>query len=392
MSLNNYNIIHRFFKENALNNVYLSVFLTSIAVNSIGIFSPIYLYQSGFEVPEVLLFFILKNVFFVFLAFLFAGFVARIGPNYSMLISAPLLSLYFFGLSYVVAYPVLFYILPFILALAVIFYNFGFHLNFLDNSHKDKRGSEVSFLRILNSLTAAITPFFAGMIIYYYNYNVLFVIGALILILSMVPLFWIKNGGHRKISYSSIGLINYLNNRKYLGNYLSFTGYAIESSIGGDIWPIYLLIVLASTVKVGLVVTLSLVVSVVTLYGIGRVTDKYAYKDRLVKFGTMLYFFGWVGRIFANTDLKVLLVDTYKNTSERVLQVPWSTISYDLASREDHYLYIVSREIVFNLSRVLVMPLVMLIFYFDFYPFAVSFGIAALFTLLYPFLSKTSQK
>ena len=51
-------------------------------------------------------------------------------------------------------------------------------------------------------------------------------------------------------------------------------------------------------------------------------------------------------------------------------------------------MFIVTREIIFNLSRIVFLPLLMLVFYLNFHPFIISFILAALFSLLYPFLRK----
>ncbi|MBT4805206.1 hypothetical protein HON71_03465 [Candidatus Woesearchaeota archaeon] len=45
------------------------------------------------------------------------------------------------------------------------------------------------------------------------------------------------------------------------------------------------------------------------------------------------------------------------------------------------------REIIFNLSRVIIMPILILVFFINVYPFVISFMIAALFSLGYVFLA-----
>jgi hypothetical protein len=100
----------------------------------------------------------------------------------------------------------------------------------------------------------------------------------------------------------------------------------------------------------------------------------------------MLYFFGWVGTIFANDAVRVLFVETYKKLTERFILLPWSASFYLLIRKRAYFESVVARDIVFNLSRVILLPLIMLIFYLDVSPYAVSFLLAALFTLLYPFL------
>ena len=164
-------------------------------------------------------------------------------------------------------------------------------------------------------------------------------------------------------------------------------GYAIESSINREIWPIYLIILLVSYDKMGLIVTLSFIVSILAYYLIGNLSDKYN-KRKLLKVMTGLYFLGWLSRIFVNSGAKILVVDSYRNLTEKILHIPWEASMYDLAAREKFYLFIVVREIMFNLARIIIMPLVALVFYINFHPFFISIILASLFSLLYPTLRK----
>ncbi|MFH1246956.1 MAG: hypothetical protein V1644_01115, partial [Candidatus Micrarchaeota archaeon] len=153
------------------------------------------------------------------------------------------------------------------------------------------------------------------------------------------------------------------------------------------IWPVFLITILDTVANTGFVVTVSMLVSLLLFYYIGKITDKYD-KLKILRLSTFLYFFGWLGRIFVNAPLTVFLVDSYKHTAEKVLQVPWSAKCCDIAIKEDYFEFIVAREIIFNLSRVIVLPFLMLIFYVNFFAFTISFIIAALFSLGYMFLAK----
>jgi len=130
--------------------------------------------------------------------------------------------------------------------------------------------------------------------------------------------------------------------KKHMPKILSFSGYAIESIIDRVIWPIFLINLLLTTEKVGFIVTMSFVLSISAFYFIGKLADKHD-KAKLLKIGTALYFFGWIARLFANNSLKVVLVDSYKNLSSKILQIPWSAKSYDIAAKENYFNFIVGR-------------------------------------------------
>jgi len=161
----------------------------------------------------------------------------------------------------------------------------------------------------------------------------------------------------------------------------------VETIIGRIIWPIFLIVILMTVYKTGLVVTLSMIISLSLFYFIGNLTDKYD-KIKLLKIGTSLYFVAWLGRIFADSTLKIFLIDSYKNMAEKILHVPWAAKSYDLAKQRGYFRFLVGREVIFNLSRIIILPLLIFLFYFDIYPFIISFIIAAVSSIGYVFLGK----
>ena len=384
MSHYSLHLIHKFLKEKEINQIYISIFIMTFAESMICIFVPIYFFTLGFSIPKIIFFYFLVSLFFVMLSVFGANVVSKIGVKHSILLSTPFHILYFIGLRFVPNLDILFYILPVLLSSKMILYNFGFHLNYIEHSDRNKRGKEVSFLGMLTTGATVLSPLIAGFIIGFFNFGVLFVLGSALLLAGALPLFFTKDS-YEKVKIHTKTMYGYLLNKKNIPNMLSFAGYAIESIIGRVIWPIFLIILLLTTEKVGTIVTLSLALSILLFYYLGRYTDKHS-KTRLIRIGTMLYFFGWIGRIFANTSFKVLLVDSYKNLSEKVLHIPWSAKSYDLAAKENYFMFIVAREIVFNLSRIIMWPCVALLFYIGFYPFIISFVVASSFTLLYAFM------
>ena len=68
------------------------------------------------------------------------------------------------------------------------------------------------------------------------------------------------------------------------------------------------------------------------------------------------------------------------------LQIPWAAHSADLAIKEGYFNFIVRKEIIFNITRILLLPILMLIFYINYHPFIISFIIAGVFTLGYAVL------
>lgn len=365
---------------------YFSVFMMALAESMIAIFVPVYLYHLNYPIWQIVFFYFLVSFWFVVLSFPGARAVAKIGVKYSILFSSFFLIGYYLLLNGLTANHWFYYILPLLLAGQMIFYNYGYHVNFLINSTKKERGRELSILGIVNTVAGAGGPVMAGVLIAFLNFNALFLIGAVLLIIGALLLFMGKDDYEpREIKIKKC--YDYFKNKKNWRNFLSFTGYAIEASVNRQIWPIYLIILLVSYEKMGLVVTLSFVVPILAYYLIGNWTDKYD-RRKLLTALTGFYFVGCLGRLLVNSTATVLTVDSYRNLTQKFLLIPWEAVTYDLASEEESYLFIVSREIIFNLARVIIMPFIMLIFYLNFYPFAITLTLAALLTLLFPVLKQ----
>lgn len=385
MSLLNNAIHFRFFKNEEMNHFYWSVFIMTFGESLISIFVPIYLYNLGFKIPQILLFYFLVSMYFVIFSYFGAKVTAKIGEKHSILISTPFLVIYYIGLIFVDSYNFLLFILPLLLALRMILFNYGYHLNFINHSEKTKRGQELALFGIV-TLLATISAPYLGSILATFNFTILFIISSFLIFLGTVPLFFSKDKCE-KIDFSIYSLFQKIKSKENRGNFISFSGYAIESIIGRTIWPIFLIIIIGTINKTGLIISVSMLVSLLAFYFVGRLTDKLN-RIRLLKIGTILYFFAWIGRIFADTAFKVLFVDSYKNLSEKILHLPWSAHSYDLAKRKNYFEFIVSREIIFNLIRIVVFPVLILIFWIDFYPFIISFIVASIFSIGYIFIDK----
>lgn len=382
--LNNY-IHYDFFKNKELNIFYLSIAIITFGESLINIFVPIYLYKLGYSIPVIIMFYFFVSLNFVFFSYFGAKIVSRIGDKHSILFSTPFAVLYYIGLLLLENNTVIFWILPFLLALRMIFYNYGYHLNFINHSERKKRGKELASIGVITLTMTATAPFLGG-ILATDHFFLLFLLSAFLMLAGTFPLFFSKDK-HEKINFSAKDLTRQITAKSERGNLISFSGYAMESIIGRTIWPIFLIITLQTTIKTGSIFSASMLISICLFYFIGKITDK-KNKIKLLKIGTVMYFFAWVGRIFANTSYKILFIDSYKNISEKVLHLPWSAHSYDLAMRKDYFSFIVSREIIFNVSRILFLPFIALIFWLNFNPFLISFLIAGLFSIGYVFIKK----
>lgn len=372
-----------FLRNKDFNRFYISIFLITFGESLINIFVPIFLFNSGYPIYQILLFYFLEAAFFLLFAYPVASIVSKIGFKHSILLSTPFFIAFLFTLSYLNFNPILFFLLPILLALRAAFFNYGYDLNFLSYSDHNKMGRQLAVLGIFTLLAGASAPFFGGLLAKI-NFNLAFLASSIFVVIGTLPLLFSQNRTE-KIDFGLKGAIRKVFSNMERGNLISFSGYAIEASIGRIIWPIFIIIIVGSLEKTGLIVSLSLLISILAFYLIGNITDRIN-KITLLRVGNILYFLGWVGRIFADSALKILFVDSYKNLSEKVLHLPWEAKTFELAERENRFDFVVFRQLAFNFIRIIIFPALILIFYLDFYPFVLSFLTASIFSLGYYFI------
>jgi MFS family permease len=353
-----------------------------------SVFVPIYLFQIGYPIYQILLFFAMISLSYLLVSVPVAKVVAGIGVNHAMLLSAPFTIAYYLGLDYVPSHPYVLYILPLVIALGWSLMNFGYHMNYILHSNKRIRGGEVSLSYMMQASAKAASPFVGALIAEWFGFRMLFFVGSIALFMGYVPLFFnSKKKFDVNVSFSSIW--EQLTERFSVGTKLSFVGYAIESRLNVIIWPLFLLIHLGTISKTGLTLSATTLISIVVFGFAGSLTDRYN-DGKLINVGTILFSVSWIARMFVTNLANAIAINSYNGFMYKFLSIPWNAKNYDLMERDIKHIfdYIVSREIVYKSSRVIVLPLVAFLFYFAPHPFYLSFIVAAVFATGYAFLGK----
>ena len=96
--------------------------LINLALALVMIFEPIYLYQIGYSLNDIMLFYLIVYALYFFIIPLGAKFARRYGYEIAMLIGSIFFIIFYVSLFFIAKYPILFYITPFIFAVQKMFY------------------------------------------------------------------------------------------------------------------------------------------------------------------------------------------------------------------------------------------------------------------------------
>src|SRR3989338_965785 len=159
--------IHFPFNINSrLGELYVSFAIRNFALGLVVIFEPIYVYL--FFSENITLTFLYFGLL-LFLTGILSPFggkvVSRVGIKHSMLLSVPFTVAYYIGLWQIEKFGIYAYFLTIFSALSVVFYWIAFHTDFSQFSERRKRGRQTSYMMLVTSFFASISPFLGGFII-----------------------------------------------------------------------------------------------------------------------------------------------------------------------------------------------------------------------------------
>lgn len=263
-----------------LSELYISMTLKSLALSLIAIFLPVYLYQEGYSITQIGLYYAFYFAIRTILDLVAGSLTARFGPKHMLSYSYVLLIVF---LGMLLTLPT--YNWPlFLLATANASFNslffIAYHVDFSKVHSVKSGGSELSTMNILVRAAAAIGPFVGGLIATYFSINVTIMLALLLVLFAIWPLMLTAEPvkQQRKLD------LNQFSFRRYRRNIISYIFEGISRQVGLVIWPLFISVFIfvdGVYAKVGFVTSLSIAASLVVTRLYGKLIDKKAGKTLL---------------------------------------------------------------------------------------------------------------
>ena len=149
--------------------------------------------------------------------------------------------------------------------------------------------------------------------------------------------------------------------KKYRRINLAFAADGAEGAIAIVVWPLFIYEILnGNYAAIGALSTVVIGLTVVLQLATGRYIDKRFAKEKVFRFGTVLYAFGWVFKMFIATAFQIFIIDVYHRATGIFARTAFGTLMYDFMSKEGHYVdeYTVLREMAINMGRVVILALI----------------------------------
>lgn len=256
-----------------LSELYVSMVMRSLALGIIGVFIPVFLLKNGYSFAAIISFFVIFFGVRVFADIIGSLLVAKIGPKHTMLASYAIQ----------IAAAGLFLTLPnyhwplFWLAAswgtANSFFFIAFHVDFSKVKHTKHAGKELGYINVMERIGAAVGPISGGIIALWFGAQYMFLVAVVLLLLGLVPLFRTAEPVRPN---QSLGLKT-LPIDRILRDIFSYIAVTTEQTISVVMWPLFLaMFVIGDYVylKLGGLISLGFLVSIIAAYAIGKLIDE----------------------------------------------------------------------------------------------------------------------
>ncbi|TSC52435.1 MAG: Uncharacterized protein LiPW41_205 [Parcubacteria group bacterium LiPW_41] len=378
----------RLFDTRELGALSLMLAIVYFGEGLVSIFIPVYFWNLGFPIWKILGFYFLNAIYFILFTIVLLPLMKRMSDKMMIAISVPFLIGYFLFLNGIEQFSSFFWIAPIFLAIHMLFLNVGYNLDFSCATQKGREGHDVGIRYLTGSLSQFLSPLFGGVLIASFGFHTSFIVAVIIFFFSIIPLFFVQK---RKIAnhLSILELVRSLSSDNKNFN-ISSIGYASEIMIGRVLWPIFIFLMVQSTEELGGMVSIGLLFGALVTYLSGFFFDKG--KVKLLLIGSAgLYSIMWFVRMFIRGAGAIFGSHIVGNAINSGLMVTWVSEYYARAhASENPSMFILSREILYQITRVFFLPLLMALSLFiplEFF-FPICFAIAGLFTTFFAFATK----
>lgn len=330
-----YNYKHVLFGRAALDELYASSVVRHLAMSMINIFVPIYLFELGYTIPFILLFYATKSGFHALFSHISAKLSFKTGIRKTVLLSTPLLIAFYIILSQNLG-PDFTLVAAALLGMSDAFYWIPFHIYFVKASDYKNRGKEVGVYDALVSIATFVGPLLGVVLFGLYGFSTVFVVVGFMIFASVVPLFFTENTKPKE--RYSLGKFN-------TNLMLASIGNGMRVSIEEAIWPIFVFLVLGSAAIFGYLAAFGMLVSLIVIVIASLLADKHK-KRKMLAAASVSESVLWVVRALLSSIQQFFAVEIIFRVAQIMRWLPFQAMFYNRAAASKHIVrYTVQREI-----------------------------------------------
>lgn len=344
-------------KLKGLSGIYLNTAFRNLAFGLLGIFIPIYIYQTTHSVTDVFLFYFIHRLVTLVTVYPTAKLIHRVGPDITMLLSSFLTAIYFTFLSLLQNIPGLIWLAPVFGGLKLNLHWLPYHTAFAEVTKEKDLSEAISNVSNIARLIKTLAPFVGGVVAVQLGFPSLLLMCVLLLVVSSLPVFLDEYNKKEKVQPLKKLLQGfYKTKNKMLFFNFFFQGFRI--AIDGAIWPLIIYAVIPDLEKIGGITTITLFVSFITVRWIGNKLKHFKIQPAVG--GNVARSFIWLIRAITNHPLIIALTDPFYQFATIFVKIPRKILVYQIGKRQKLNFF-TQRGLALSLGRVISLGLVFLL-------------------------------
>ena len=350
----------------------VSVWLHEFSRALVAVFIPIFLYQTGYSVGEIMLYYFLYNVLDVPFNLASRWMVRRIGARKVIIMGSFFLVAFFVSLLSLTAnnWPFLLIVALFAALYDTFYWVAHVYLFLKCSKNDDNVSSDNSLLINIRKLAGIFAPLLGVTILIFFSEKVLIAVSVIILMFSLIPLFKIKKISD-KPKRKQKSFKKFFNNWDTAKDYIATCFYSIHCSAEDIIWPLFIFIIFESMESVAIIPTIVSVTTLVFTYLAGKIVKKN--REAMIALASVMIALVWLTRLlFENGTFyyaSIFLVGMFTI----FISIPLDSCIYEKGERKDTLTASMWRNIAYMLPKMIFYGLLAL----SINVFNVSFVIAA---------------
>lgn len=354
-------INHHFYtrkKEKGLDEVYIAISLRVFALSLIMVFIPIYFYNIGYSLRDILTYYFFISFFFIIGDYVTGKLIARFGSKHVLVMSFPLLIIYFFLLFTLEIYHWPLFLLALSYAIPGNLFWVSYHNDFSKAKHKKNIGKELGVMQILVTLSGALGPLIGGIIAQQFGIQYTIIFTVIFLMIGVIPLLRAPKIASRKtFDIKSFSV------KRNFKDMVAYGGYGLEETASLIVWPLFIFLIVGTYKQVGFITSMALMVAIFITIFVGKLTDKYE-KRKVLQLGGVLHFSSGITKAVVTSAGAAYFVSTFASITQVFLHIPFISEYYLHADGKPRTEYIVGMEMSVDFVRTLGLLLLIIATYF----------------------------
>ncbi len=235
----------------------------------------------------------------------------------------------------------------------------GFNTLLAKGARRSRMGKDLGFLQVLLNITWLVAPTLSGFVIYIFGYEVLFNIGIVMVAVGSFLSYFV-NFPNEKDNISLKEFSFWLTDWRFWKLSISIFGKTIYD-ISIYVWPLYVFLILGNTEKVGIVYSLSFLVSMILSLFIGIKLDTEIKKKPFFVSGGILSLLWYVrSQIFGFWSIAI--TDAIDKITGNFHWLFFDRVMMNRGKGREAFSYFTYREIIISFASVAFWSIFLLIF------------------------------